>query len=272
MIRYLAILMLAGCSAQQAPAHDPDTGRASAILNEGVMVEAGDSKLLFDPLFEARFHPGMTEELAASIAAGSAPYDDVDAVFISHFHPDHFSATHVIALLEAQRDVRLFAPAQAVALLREDDRWSDAFEARTQSIELELEGVETFAVGNTEIEVIRVPHFGYPARHEHVENLIFRARLAPGQQVMHLGDAASDDQYYAPHAEFFAASRTGLAFVPYWFLIDPDGRQVVEQRLNAEQAVGIHVGTSVPPELEASGEDYFATLGESRAIPHTHDH
>ncbi|MCH8980798.1 MBL fold metallo-hydrolase, partial [candidate division KSB1 bacterium] len=52
------------------------------------------------------------------IFAGQAPYDGVDAVFISHSHGDHFSASDMMRLLRERQDIRLYAPLQAVAAMR----------------------------------------------------------------------------------------------------------------------------------------------------------
>lgn len=257
-----------------AQAHDPETGRASAIANEGVMVEAGDTKILFDPLFQPGLRPVMNDDFAQKIIDGIAPYDGVDAVFISHAHRDHFHADYVIRLLAAQPELRLFVPTQVSAMLEVHPGWKLEFDERVESVDPAFGEAMRYQLGSMRIDAVRVPHIGYPDRNAGLENLVFRVALTPKHRVMHLGDADGQPEHFAPHAELFAQARTGLAFVPYWMLIEDGGKEVIANTLNAEKAIGIHVGTRANPEgasdeLVASGEDYFLKLGETRIVPET---
>ncbi|MBW0144038.1 MBL fold metallo-hydrolase [Sphingomicrobium clamense] len=274
MTRLLALFALAACSAQPAPAHDPEPGKATAIRNEGVIVEADGRKILFDPIYDNHFemYHEVPEALSKAIANGNAPYDGVDAVFVTHAHGDHFSPSGLVARLAAQPYVRLFVPAQAVAAMRADANWQDAFEARVEGIDAGFGEMATYALGETRVQALGVPHAGWPARHRDLQHYVYRIDVTESARVMHLGDASHDDQLYEPHAETLASDRTGIAFVPYWMLLDEGGRAMIEGRLNAEHVVGIHVPTDVPAELRASGEDFFSILGETRDIPDTHAH
>ena len=59
--------------------------------NEGVMVSQGDTRVLFDPLFNNSFgqYQLVPDNVRESIFAGAPPFDGVDAGFISHHHDDH---------------------------------------------------------------------------------------------------------------------------------------------------------------------------------------
>ena len=92
------------CQARDATAH--------YIANAGVMIVRGDTKILFDPLFTNSYgdYTLPPREMRDAIVAGKPPYDGIDAVFISHYHGDHFSPAEMIDLLTAQPSLRLYAP------------------------------------------------------------------------------------------------------------------------------------------------------------------
>ena len=85
------------------------------------MIERGDTKVLFDPLFRNNFSyyellPADTER---ALFLGEPPWDGIDAVFISHYHGDHFSPDVMLAFMQARGDVRLFVPLQGLTALIE---------------------------------------------------------------------------------------------------------------------------------------------------------
>lgn len=90
------------------------------LANEGVLVRSGATTVLFDPLFENSYgqYQLLPDRMQAAIFSGEPPFDDVDAVFVSHAHGDHFSSRLMLDYLRVQPDVRLYAPAQAIAAMR----------------------------------------------------------------------------------------------------------------------------------------------------------
>ena len=99
MSRVIKLVFLIAVSAAAA---GQETSTVRYLENEGVMIAHGDTKILFDPLFENGYerYQRVPPSMRDAIFAGIAPYDGVDAVFISHFHGDHFSARGVLRLLQ----------------------------------------------------------------------------------------------------------------------------------------------------------------------------
>lgn len=284
-------LAATGCSAEravgdasqlsaQANASAVETGKVTSILNAGVMAQIGASaapvKFLFDPIYDEHFGSlePLSDTLIDAIVTGAAPYDGVSAVFVSHAHGDHFSARHFNRLMAAQPAIRLVAPQQAVEMMRGEAGWQDGFAARITAITLE-NGAQApaFTLGAARIEAFRSPHAGWPDRHANVHNITYRVTAASGpdgtHRVMHLGDAAPQAQFFAPHAEFLSSARTGVAVVPFWFLNAGDAEALVGETLNAEAGVGMHVPVNEPDWLAGSGWDYFNGAGQDVAVPAT---
>ena len=83
---------------------------------------------------------------------------------------------------------------------------------------------------------------------------------------MHMGDADTDQHHYDEQKKFWPKLQTNIAFPPYWFSISRSGQFVLQNVIQPEKVIGIHVPTKVPEELKQSGDDFFSTSGETREI------
>ena len=272
------ILAGAGCGSRGDSSPTPvPKAKAHYLANEGVLVATDETRIVFDPLFRNDFatYRLLPEELERALFAGEPPFQGLDAVFISHYHEDHFSAEDVLRLLKERREIRLYAPAQAVAEMRRiaggNDGGEDVF-SRVTEIRLEYKDPPTMIeTGDLVVEAVRIPHTGWPDRQLDVENIAYRVTLDESTTVAHLGDADTSDLHFAHDAVYWERRSLDMAFPPYWYFQSDNGRRVPEQRLKPGHAVGIHVPVELtspaerPPEL--AGYDLFVTPGETRDIP-----
>lgn len=262
----------------------PDTAYAEYIANEGVLVVDGDTKILFDPLFHNSFgqYRVPSEEQRIAILKGTAPFDGVDMLFISHAHGDHFADEDVLVWLNNHPDSTLVAPQQAVDNLKKSESWKDVYNDRIIAIAMELgedakrmkikrvlddNGVRSTT--SLEIDAVRIPHAGWPGRAS-VQNIVYRVTLGDDTTVMHLGDADPNDEHYAPYEDLWAKRDTDLGFPPYWFFSSPETHNILKERLRIKEAIGIHVPVNVPPGLnearEKHGIGFFSEPGEWHPI------
>ena len=276
-----AALLLAGATAlsaipAQAHPSEDDPATAHFLANEAILVTAGETRILFDPLFSVSYgYPLVAPDVRAAIMAGEAPYDGVDAVFVSHVHGDHFDAAAVNAYLAAHPDVILVGPWQARLDMQAAEGWDQAFEARIhalpfnaspQELVLAADGVQ----GAIRVETVHIPHAGGPGRAD-IQNMAHRVTLNGEATVMHLGDATPEPSIYDTRSDHFQARTSQHAFPPYWVLGEWGG-ETTRARLNAEAVTGIHIPIRQPDWLDESGEDYFTEAGQTRSIPdHSHD-
>ena len=268
------LVLLATC----ATAAGQETSIVQYLANEGVMVTQGRTKILFDPIFD---YPGDTyqrvpEDMQESLYAGRPPYDGVDAVFVSHFHADHFLASGILKLMRLHETIQLYAPAQAVTAMRtiasDDD---EALFERVTAFDLQPGDAPVFVrKGGLLVEAVSVPHTGWPTRNSDVQNIVFRITLDDTSTVVHLGDADARTVHFAQDMAFWEERRPDLALPPYWFFMSDDGLEVLEDRIYARHTIGIHVPReyadkpyAMPDEL--LGEDLFTQPGEGRRFTGT---
>ncbi|NNK99332.1 MAG: MBL fold metallo-hydrolase [Xanthomonadales bacterium] len=249
---------------------------AQYMANEGVMVMQGETKILFDPLFRNAYgqYQLLPEAMEKALFAGQPPFDGVDAVFISHYHGDHFSPGDILQLLRAQPGIQLYAPAQAVAGLRKIAAEEDqpVFN-RVTAVDLAYKDAPVMLnMRGLLIEAVRIPHSGWPTGRLDVENISWRVTLNDATTVLHMGDADPNDIHFERDAAYWDRRQTHMAFPPYWFFSSTYGGEILDNRIKAAHNVGVHVPVSVSrnPALRPAdlrGFDLFTEPGERRDIP-----
>ncbi len=252
-----------------------EEGRAFYMANEGLMVTHGNTKIAFDPIFRSGFgqYLLLPAEMETALFNGEAPFDGLDAVFISHYHGDHFSAADILRLMQAHPELELFAPAQAVIAMRSEGD-VEAIMDRVNQVALEYrDSPVSLAIDGISVEAVRIPHSGWPDSRLDVENIAWRVTLDDATTVLHLGDADPRDVHFANDAEFWQRNQPHTAFPPYWFFGSRSGQEILDLRIGAENNVGIHVPMQIPADplrrpAELRNADLFTNPGETRRIRH----
>ena len=240
------------------------------IANAGVMVRNGDTVVLFDPLFRNSYglYQLPTTDIERQLIAGTPPYDGVDAIFISHHHGDHFSAPDLLRFMEAHVKTVVYAPMQAAeSLLYLVDDADVA--ARITGIDIDYgDAAVTIDTDDIRVAALAVPHSGWPDSMTDVQNIAYRVTLDDSVTVMHMGDADTRQRHYGTDNPLWAERQIDAAFPPYWYFMSGEGRLILDELLDVELAVGVHV----PVELDADttrrlqGHDLFRTPGETRSL------
>ncbi len=243
-----------------------DPSKVSYLGNEALLVEYGTAKALFDPFFHNHFNTYslVPDDIRKKIFAKEEPYTDISAIFISHAHGDHFSDTDTLRYLLENPKIDLIAPQQAVDMLKKLDGFAK-LENTIIPIDLAFkEEAKTFTTKDLKVEAVRIPHAGWPGRAD-VQNMVYRV-TANDATILHMGDADPNKDHYLAHKELWPKQKSDLGFPPYWFYFSSEGNDILENILNIEKSIGIHVPVQVPKNLSASGKDYFSFPGEARLI------
>ncbi len=277
LIFIMLISMLAACNAPErrvaAEAKDVPPSPESIVTahhigNAGVMIKRGDTKILFDPLYRNGYNNYhlVPEAVKADVMAGHAPYDNINAILISHAHADHFDAEDIVLYHQSNPETLIIAPPQAFEAIEKTGKVTEALRSRFVPMGLDY-GADPLTVQfeGLNVEAVRIPHAGGPGRRE-IENLVYRVTLESAATVMHMGDADPALTHYSPYEAHWQAQTTGTAFPPYWFFLSAEGTQIVDQVLNVQETIGVHVPVRIPDDLVASGRNFFADPGGVRTL------
>jgi L-ascorbate metabolism protein UlaG (beta-lactamase superfamily) len=270
------LLLILAATFVKAHEHEAPASTAHYMANEGLMVVQGDTKIVFDPLFRNSYgqYQLLPKAMEEALFAAAPPFDGIDAIFVSHYHGDHFSPADILRLLKAQPGIRLYAPSQAVKGLREVAAALDelVFD-RVTSVELAYKDAPlTLEMDGLLIEAVRIPHSGWPNGRLDVENISWRVTLNETTTVLHMGDADPNDVHFKRDAEYWDKRHTHMAFPPYWFFSSSYGPEILKNRIKPDHSVGVHVPVSISktPSLrpqELRNFDLFTEPGEIRESP-----
>lgn len=292
---FLGLIAFMLSTSLNSAAHESDKHSASAtyLANEGVMISSGDTKVLFDPFFHNDYgtYQLVPETILAAIKQNKAPYNNIDMVFISHAHGDHFAAQDMLDYMLAYPDVKLIAPQQAVDEMKKLDSFESQeaeLNARITAINLNYKDKPlSFKVDKVNVDAVRIPHAGWPGRAD-VSNIVFRVTLPTTLPVkatltspitdealfkenasstyIHMGDADPNDSHFRPLSAYWQAQETDIAFPPYWFFLSREGNYILDYRINAKRSIGVHVPLKIPAQLIQTQKPYFSVPGETVSV------
>lgn len=239
----MRIIVLGGCGAW------PAAGQACS----GYVLEHDGFRLVVDPGYATL--PRLLEHMTA---------DDVDAVLVSHSHPDHCADLHPLLRARALQDdpppaLPVYAmPGAADRVLALDG--PDAL--RGAAVVHEFEAGDTFEVGPLRVDSWLLPHF--------VPNA--GLRLTAGQQVIaYTGDCGPslDLVELADAADLFLAEATYVDEVPgHSAAYLSSARQAAEcaVRADAGRVLLTHLWPGTDPDLaaETARRVYAGDVGVAR--------
>lgn len=265
----LMLISYASNSHGHAQRLDEKSDLVRFLGNSAVLVETGGAKILFDPFFHNNFgiYRLVPAKMHKAVMEGQPPYDDIDAIFISHAHEDHFSVRDVHRYLKQFPRVKLFAPQQAIQQIQ---NWNtgDTSVTPEQLISFSLDfgdQPELKTVGVFEVAATRIPHAGWPSRKD-VQNIVFSVKVANGKAAMHMGDADPNDDHYLPYKAHWQEYPVDVNFPPYWFFTSAEGRDILNEILHVKQNIGVHVPMQLPNYLKQYNHKFLSEHGESIAI------
>ncbi|HEY0672611.1 MAG TPA: MBL fold metallo-hydrolase [Longimicrobiales bacterium] len=247
----LSLLCIAAVQSYPQEQHKGVT--ATFLANEGVLLTAGDKKVLIDALFE-KYKTGFAlpaDSTRAALAAARAPFNDVDVVLFTHYHGDHFHPAPVAAHLRANARATLLTSPQVIDSLNGRVSAADPIAQRMRARSLAPGAKRREVVNGINIDVLGLPHGGRPD----VQHLGFIVELG-GRRVLHLGDADFNTETFA--RQRLDTMRIDVALVPEWALLDAQSRQIVQRWVRPRHIVAIHV-------MEGEGERVARAL--RRVLP-----
>jgi len=248
--------------------------------NEGFLIETVNRKILVDGLFggiKGRWCDQPGDSISMMMINGTAPFDNIDIVFVSHRHSDHFNAAMTINFLKNNAKTFLVCPDQVNDLLKLTEGYPDVY-GRIIHINSVEHPVFYFSMNGINIKAMKFRHGSWIETdtvtgkqvdiHEGVENLGYLIE-ADGFTFFHSGDCSTTDK---PAFETYklSAKEIDFAFFDRVFL-RPEGMKIIEQNIRADHIVLMHIEPGKSDYYKSILKDYpefliFSKLMEKKEI------
>ena len=210
------------------------------VANAGMLLTLEGRKFLIDAPIREGIAPYATspDNERKLLEEAGAPYDNVDAILVTHWHEDHFSAEAVAAHMTHNARAVFISSAEVVERVKAAAPGLPA--TRFRAVVPEPGASQQVDVGGVPVRVLRIRH--NPTRRlpeQHVGFLIGTAT-----PVLHVGDA---DPTAANFSRLRQLPDVDLALLPFWYVQGESNRRMVAEAIRPKRIVGMHLPPSEWP-------------------------
>jgi L-ascorbate metabolism protein UlaG (beta-lactamase superfamily) len=230
------------------PSINPAGLEITYIANEGVLISSGDKQVLIDGLHREyqrayAFLPPLQRD---KIENAQSPFDQIDLVLVSHRHLDHFHPESVGLHLQHNPNAVLVSSQQVVDEVANNFKDFQTIKARVTATTPAWKERRAMKVADIDLEVLGIRHG--TGRHPSIQNLGHLIKLG-GKKLLHVGDADTAIENFQDLNLYDEG--IDIAFIPYWFLVDEEGRKVLREHIKPKQIIAVHISPSEADQISA---------------------
>jgi L-ascorbate metabolism protein UlaG (beta-lactamase superfamily) len=217
----------------------PIITRINFIANEGLLLMVGtEMGVLIDALFRDSVPPydKIPGPALEQMETAQRPFEMVKLVLVTHKHADHFDAQSVARFLAHNTSARFVSSQQVTDELKAAVQNYDALAERITSLRPAGNDVAVMEVEGIKVNALALSHGS--GNMEEIVNLGYVLEIA-GKRLLHVGDAELNEKSKEPLAQH--ALGVDTACLPYWWLLDEEGRKFVDKTLKPKSIVALHI-------------------------------
>ena len=228
-----------------------ETVSVTYIANEGFLISGRSKKVLIDAIFTegwGSYYTPPTNVLSQERDA-TAPFNNINALLITHYHADHLRAAYVNQHLTNDPAAVLIGSLQVSNLLRtaSGSQWGQ-ISNRVVTASPAAGSSEQISVGDLDFKVVSVPHEDDAGGT--IQNLGFLFSMG-GLKFFHPGDPLADALATYQNLNL-ANEQIDVAFLPRWLFENSTNAQAVIDYLKPGQFVVMHI--------QIGQSDYYRNL------------
>lgn len=233
---------------------DTEPVTVTYIANEGVLISQGDTQVLIDALHNP-YRPvylHTPRALLDRMMQGTAPFTSVDVMLVSHIHRDHFDGALVAGYLQRQPEVTLFAAPQVVDSVLTYVPTSAQATTRIKQATYQTGTTSSFAAGDAQITLGKIAHGSQ--RWHWIQNVGHIVEVG-GLRFLHIGDPAYGEADF--EALNILDANIDVAILPSWFLTETRGQRVIQDHIQPNALIAVHVSPAQAAEVTAKVARFY---------------
>ncbi len=220
------------------------------IANEGFLIETKNHKILIDAIFgniKGDWCDQPEDSVLTKMIKGTSPFNNVDLVFVTHYHSDHFNQKMVVDFLKNNSKAVLVCPEQANNALKKNSDYS-IIAGRINSVKPGESFDSAMTFNNVKVRALRINHGPYFLKdsvsgefvniHKNIENLAYIIE-SDGFVFMHTGDGSPADKKHFEEYEIKKLN-TDIAFLDRIFL-NTAGIDIIRDIIKTRYLVYMHI-------------------------------
>ena len=209
------------------------------IANSGFMFSSGTTRVLIDALYlDADVWETPSKKIQKNLVNGAPPFKNISHILASHYHADHFDASLVSRFLVNNPKATLITNQQTDSVMQRVYKMDPQMK-RPEQINImrsPMFGSNVYESGQLKVTSLSQKHMG--KEDSKVESLGFLVELG-GKKILHIGDADFTDENFAGFN--LPDEHIDIAFIHYWFLLDCEGRRIIDTYIKPDKIVLTHV-------------------------------
>ncbi|MCV9386762.1 MBL fold metallo-hydrolase [Reichenbachiella ulvae] len=205
--------------------------------NEGMLIEYQGKKIIIDGLFDdisGRFD-SPDYDVMDDIIAGRGEYKNVELALITHAHPDHFDAPSFARFMFNNKKAKMVATLQAIDSMKLN---TDLYDSIANRIAV-TRWTKGWQINDTEDIGIKSAYTLHAGKaFTKVQNQMFLITIGD-KKILHVADTQMDVDYFDDLRLIY--EDIDLAIVPFWFLTNLFGAEIVDKHIEAKKVAGMHL-------------------------------
>lgn len=247
-IPFIIILVLgATCLWSQVP---KEQCSVTYIANNGFLLETKTGKVLVDALFggiKGNWCDQPDDSVSKLMLNGIVPFNNIDAILITHYHSDHFNGPMVVSFLRNNLKSVLICPSQVNDLLKKNPGYADIAK-RVKSLKSDNQFDTILTVNKVSIRALRFNHGSFFETdsttgvkydlHRGVENFGYIIETE-GFSLFHSGDCSFSDKSHF-ESYLFGGRNFDMVFLDRTFL-RKEGQEIMNSLIHTKDIVFMHI-------------------------------